>query len=182
MTAGPGAGIAPDSWPEPTVQLASAGWLLRLPVGSMVLADPSSGPGTEQISLPGDILLTLIPDQRVRHLGQLLEWAQHQAGRFVTDRGGDPLAEGAVRLPGRDAYASLVGFDGHTGQRWIVAAVGLLRAGRFLGLLVLWPVVDPALEPDLSLVRRVAAAADVGEPDGADLPQTGANVRRGDEE
>lgn len=182
MTAGRGESTGPDAWPEPTVRLAAAGWRLRLPDGSMVLADPSSGPGTEQISLPGDILLTLIPDQRVQHLGQLLEWAQHQAGRFVADRAGDPLVEGAIRLPGRDAYASLVGFDGHTGQRWTVAAVGLLRAGRFLGLLILWPVVDPPLEPDLSLVRRVAAAADVGEPDGAGLPQTGASVRRGDEE
>ena len=86
----------------------------------------------------------------------------------MTDRAGDALAEGAIRIAGRDAYACLVGFDGHTGQRWIVAAVGLLRAGRFLGLLVLWPVVDPALEPDLALVRRVAAAAGVGDPDGAD--------------
>jgi len=182
VTAGPGGGAAPDRWPEPTMLLASAGWVLRLPFGSVVLADPSSGPGTEQISLPGDILLTLIPDQRVRRVGECLEWTQHEARRFVTDRAGDALAEGAIRMAGRDAYACLVGFDGHTGQRWIVAAVGVLRAGSFLGLLVLWPVVDPAQEPDLALVRRVAAAADVGDPDGAGRPRTGADVRRGKQE
>ncbi len=165
MSGGESGGAA--RWPEPTVRLESrTGWRLRLPDGSLFLEEPSSGPGTEQISLPGDILLTLIPDDRVGHLGQVLEWSQHQAQRFVTDRGGELVAEGSIPSAGT-AYACLVGFAGHTADRWIVASVGLLRDAAFLGLLILWPVTDPAMEPDLTLVRRVVNAVGTGGPDGA---------------
>ncbi|HEY5848730.1 MAG TPA: hypothetical protein VIU11_16510 [Nakamurella sp.] len=155
---------ADDSWPEPTVSLVSGlGCSLRLPMGSMFIDDPSSGPGTDQISLPGDILIAIIPEKRVQHLSQVIEWSENQAQRFVDQRAGALIAQGTVSSPGREVYVCAVGFMGLSGDPRIVASVGVMDArGRFMGLLILWPVTDPALEPDLALVRRVIGSLEIG--------------------
>jgi hypothetical protein len=84
------------------------------------------------------------------------------SGFYLEDRGGTLLAEGGLDLPGKDAYAVVVGYDDDGGPAKVAATVGVWESGRFVGVVVIWPYLNPEAEPRLDMLRRIVGSISVG--------------------
>jgi hypothetical protein len=143
-----------------TVHIESPlGFTADFPAHTLVLDDSTAGPNTEQYGLLGDVLVTVITDDAsVEGPAQANGWAHLMAGHYLEERGGNLLTEGELNLPGKAAYAVVVGFDDARGDAKAAATVGVWEKDRFIGVVVIWPYVDPQLEPRIGLLKEVVGA------------------------
>jgi len=138
------------------------GFTADFPEHTQVLDNSTAGPNSEQYGLLGDVLVTVIKDDTsVQGAPQANGWAHLKSGFYLEERGGTLLAEGELNLPGKDAYAVVVGY-GDTGEGKVAATVGVWENGRFIGVVVVWPYVDPEKEPRLSMLKEIVASISVG--------------------
>lgn len=135
------------------------GFTADFPEYTQVLEESSAGPGTEQYGLPGDVLVTVIKDDRsVEGAPHITGWAHVMSDLYLKGRSGHTISEGQLDLPGKDTYAVLVGYDSPVGSAQIAAPVGIWEDGQFLGVLVIWPVVNPDIEPRIDLLKDIVGA------------------------
>ena len=52
----------------------------------------------------------------------------------------------------------VVGYDDARGDAKAAATVGVWENDRFIGVVVIWPYVDPQLEPRIGLLKDVVGA------------------------
>ncbi|HEU4667045.1 MAG TPA: hypothetical protein VFS79_05210, partial [Arthrobacter sp.] len=69
--------------------------------------------------------------------------------------------EGELDLPGKAAYAVVVGYNDAGGSPRVAASVGVWQSGRFIGVVVIWPTVDPSVEPRLGMLKEIVAGISV---------------------
>lgn len=133
------------------------GFSASVPEGSFVVPESSAGAGSEQISLPGDILFSMVrDDDTVRDYAQTVEWTQKLASFYTDHFNGETRTEGRLDGEGKESYAVAVEFSDEIGVLRIAALVGIrFDAGAFFGLTLVWPVTDPEQEPDVALIKRV---------------------------
>ncbi|NYE95655.1 hypothetical protein FHU41_001905 [Psychromicrobium silvestre] len=140
------------------IELSSeVGFTASLPEGSFVVAESSAGPGSEQISLPGDILFSMVrDDSTVQSYAAVIEWTEKMASYYSTTKKGEKIAEGALESQGKKCFTSLTLYP-HSETEPKVAAVTGIRfdSGEFFGLTLLWPVLDLDLEPQIDRVQRI---------------------------
>lgn len=135
------------------------GFVADFPEHTQVLEDSSAGPSTEQYGLLGDVLVTVIKDDMsVQGAAQANGWAHLMSEFYLEERKGTRLAEGELNIPGRSAYAVLVGFTDPRGAARVAATVGTWENGRFIGVLVIWPYVNPEIEPRVDLLREIVSS------------------------
>jgi hypothetical protein len=136
---------------------ADLGFTVDLPDGSLPQAETSAGPRTAQFGLPGGILLTVVPrEPAVRSFADAVGWANLLAEPYLAS--GAVAASGTLGIEGADTFAKAVVYDGADGAPCAAATVALrFPDGRFIGLVVLWPVVQAEREPRLDMLREVAA-------------------------
>ena len=138
------------------------GFTAEFPEHTQVLDDSTAGPNTEQYGLLGDVLVTVITDDAsVRDAPQANGWAHLMSEFYLDERGGTLLAEGELDLPGKAAYAVVVGFNDAGGSAKVAATVGVWENGRFIGVVVLWPYTDPSIEPRLGMLKEIVAGISV---------------------
>lgn len=84
---------------------------------------------------------------------------------YLGERGGTLLTEGELNLPGKATYAVVVGYDdgGHgngaeVAQGKVAATVGVWEDGRFIGVVVIWPYLNPGVEPRLGMLKEIVAS------------------------
>ena len=138
------------------------GFTADFPKHTQVLGDSTAGPNTEQYGLPGGVLVTVIKDNSVQGAPQANGWAHLMSGFYLEERAGSLLTEGELNLPGKDAYAVVVGYNDAGGSPKVAAAVGLWESGRFIGVVVIWPCTNPEVEPRLGVLKDIVAAISVG--------------------
>ncbi|SLJ91886.1 hypothetical protein [Arthrobacter sp. P2b] len=139
------------------------GFTADFPEHTQVLGDSTAGPNSGQYGLPGDVLVTVIKDDTsVQDAPQANGWAHLMSGFYREERGGTLLAEGELNLPGKAAYAVVVGYDDAGGAGKVAATVGVWERSRFIGVVVIWPYVDPGVEPRLGMLGEIVAAISVG--------------------
>lgn len=145
-----------------SVHIESAlGFTAVFPEHTQVLDNSTAGPNTEQYGLLGDVLVTVIKDDiSVQGAPQVTGWAHLVAGFYLEEQGGTLLTEGELNLPGKAAYAVVVGY-GETGEGKVAATVGVWENGRFIGVVVIWPYVDPEKEPRLAMLKEIVASISV---------------------
>lgn len=138
------------------------GFTADFPEHTQVLDNSTAGPNSEQYGLLGDVLVTVIKDDTsVQGAPQATGWAHLIADFYLEERGGTLLTEGELNLPGKAAYAVVVGY-GETGEGKVAATVGVWENGRFIGVVVIWPYVDPEKEPRLGMLKEIVASISVG--------------------
>lgn len=142
-----------------TVHIESPlGFAADFPGHTQVLADSAAGPNSEQYGLPGGVLVTVIMDDAsVRDAPQANGWAHLMAGFYRDERAGAVLAEGELGLPGKAAYAVVVGYNDGGGSPKIAATAGVWERGRFIGVVAIWPAIDPSVEPRLGMLKEIVA-------------------------
>jgi hypothetical protein len=139
------------------------GFTADFPEHTQVLEDSTAGPNTEQYGLLGGVLVTVIKDDTsVQGAPQANGWAHLMSGFYLEEKAGSLLTEGGLNLPGKSAYAVVVGYDDAEGAGKVAATVGVWERGRFIGLVVIWPYVSPDAEPRLSMLREIVASISVG--------------------
>ncbi|MDQ0145344.1 MULTISPECIES: hypothetical protein [Pseudarthrobacter] len=139
------------------------GFTADFPEHTQVLDDSTAGPNSGQYGLPGGVLVTVIKDDTsVQDAPQANGWAHLMAGYYLEDRGGTLLAEGELDLPGKAAYAVVAGYDDDGGPAKVAATVGVWESNRFIGVVVVWPYLDPEAEPRLDMLKEIVAAINVG--------------------
>lgn len=139
------------------------GFTADFPEHTQVLEDSTAGPNTEQYGLLGGVLVTVIKDSTsVQGAPQANGWAHLMSGFYLEEKAGSLLTEGELNLPGKSAYAVVVGYDDAEGAGKVAATVGVWERGRFIGLVVIWPYVSPDVEPRLSMLREIVASISVG--------------------
>lgn len=138
------------------------GFTADFPEHTQVLDDSTAGPNSEQYGLLGGVLVTVIKDDTsVQDAPQATGWAHLMSGFYLEDRGGTLLAEGELNLPGKAAYAVVVGYD-DGGPAKVAATVGVWESGRFIGVVVIWPYLNPEAEPRLDMLREIVGSISVG--------------------
>ncbi|WP_258803750.1 hypothetical protein [Pseudarthrobacter sp. NS4] len=145
------------------------GFTADFPEHTQVLADSTAGPNSEQYGLMGGVLVTVIKDDTsVQDAPQATGWAHLMADFYREERGGTLLAEGELNLPGKAAYAVVVGYDDGDpgndnveGTGKVAATVGVWEGGRFIGVVVIWPYLNPDVEPRLGMLREIVASISV---------------------
>ena len=138
------------------------GFTADFPEYTQVLDDSSAGPNTEQYGLLGGVLVTVIKDDNsVEDAPQATGWAHLMSGFYLEERGGTLLAEGGLNLPGKAAYAVVVGYDDDGGPAKVAATVGVWESGRFIGVVVIWPYLNPEAEPRLDMLKEIVASISV---------------------
>ncbi|MDQ0799568.1 hypothetical protein [Arthrobacter sp. SLBN-112] len=139
------------------------GFTADFPEHTQVLDDSSAGPNSEQYGLLGGVLVTVIKDDTsVQDAPQANGWAHLMSDFYREERGGTLLAEGELNLPGKSAYAVVVGYDDAGGSAKVAATVGVWESGRFIGVVVIWPYLNPEAEPRLDMLKEIVAAINVG--------------------
>ncbi|MHC6591964.1 hypothetical protein [Arthrobacter sp. C152] len=139
------------------------GFTADFPEHTQVLDDSSAGPNSEQYGLLGGVLVTVIKDDSsVQDAPQANGWAHLMSGFYLEDRSGTLLAEGELNLPGKAAYAVVVGYDDAGGSAKVAATVGVWESGRFIGVVVIWPYLDAGAEPRLDMLKGIVGAISVG--------------------
>jgi hypothetical protein len=139
------------------------GFTADFPEHTQVLEDSTAGPNTEQYGLLGGVLVTVIKDSTsVQGAAQANGWAHLMSGFYLEEKAGSLLTEGELNLPGKSAYAVVVGYNDAEGAGKVAATVGVWERGRFIGLVVIWPYVSPDVEPRLSMLREIVASISVG--------------------
>ena len=135
------------------------GFTAHFPEHTQVLGDSSAGPNSEQYGLPGDVLVTVIKDDTsVQGAPQANGWAHLMSEFYLQERKGTLLTEGELNIPGRSAYAVLVGYTDAQGSAKVAATVGTWEDDRFIGVLVIWPYVNPEAEPRVDLLKGIVTA------------------------
>jgi len=138
------------------------GFTADFPEHTQILEESSAGPDTEQYGLPGDVLVTVIKDDTSVHgAPQANGWAHLMSGFYLEERAGTLLTEGELNLPGKAAYAVVVGYDDAGGAAKVAATVGVWESGRFIGVVAIWPCVNPEAEPRLGMLREIVASISV---------------------
>ena len=138
------------------------GFTADFPEHTQVLADSTAGPESEQYGLLGDVLVTVIRDETsVQGAPQANGWAHLMAGFYLEDRAGTLLTEGELNLPGKAAYAVVVGYDDAQGSGKVAATVGVWENGRFIGVVVIWPYISPEAEPRLGMLKDIVGSISV---------------------
>ena len=139
------------------------GFTAEFPEHTQVLADSTAGPNTEQYGLLGEVLVTVIADDvSVQGAPQANGWAHLMSEFYLNERSGTLLTEGELNLPGKAAYAVVVGYsDDETGLAKIAAPVGVWESGRFIGVVAIWPYANPSVEPRLGMLKEIVAAISV---------------------
>jgi len=139
------------------------GFTADFPEHTQVLEDSTAGPNTEQYGLLGGVLVTVIKDSTsVQGAAQANGWAHLMSGFYLEEKAGSLLTEGELNLPGKSAYAVVVGYNDAEGAGKVAATVGVWERGRFIGLVVIWPYISPDVEPRLSMLREIVASISVG--------------------
>ncbi|XAS67124.1 hypothetical protein V3C33_16980 [Micrococcaceae bacterium Sec5.7] len=138
------------------------GFTAEFPEHTQILGDSTAGPNTEQYGLLGDILVTVIKDDNsVQDAPAATGWAHLMSGFYLEERAGTLLTEGELNLPGKATYAVVVGYDDADGSAKAAATVGLWEKNRFIGVVVIWPCVNPGIEPRISMLKEVVGAISV---------------------
>ncbi len=138
------------------------GFTADFPEYTQTLDESSAGPGTEQYGLPGDVLVTVIRDDKsVEGAPQITGWAHLMSDFYLKGRAGHKISEGQLNLEGKDTYAVMVGYDSPVGSAQIAAPVGIWEKDKFLGLVVIWPVVNPEKEPRVDMLKEIVGAISV---------------------
>src|SRR5690348_7743719 len=105
------------------------GFGIELPDGSFLVDHSSAGPGSEQISMPGDVLLTVVrDDDLVQTYPHVIEWSEKMAQLYLSRDQSAALGQGRVVSPSAQTYATVVGFVGAQAQPLMVATVGMLHS------------------------------------------------------
>ena len=139
------------------------GFTADFPEHTQVLDDSTAGPNSEQYGLLGGVLVTVIKDDTsVQDAPQANGWAHLMSDFYREERGGTLLAEGELNLPGKSAYGVVVGYDDAEGSARVAATVGVWESGRFIGVVVIWPYLNPEAEPRLDMLKEIVAAINVG--------------------
>ncbi|WP_458780022.1 hypothetical protein [Arthrobacter sp. D3-16] len=139
------------------------GFTAEFPEHTQVLEDSTAGPNTEQYGLPGGVLVTVIKDDTsVQGAPQANGWAHLMSGFYLEEKAGTLLTEGELNLPGKAAYAVVAGYDDAEGSGKVAATVGVWERGRFIGLVAIWPYVNPDVELRLSMLKEIVASISVG--------------------
>jgi hypothetical protein len=139
------------------------GFSADFPEHTQVLEDSTAGPNTEQYGLLGNVLVTVITDDTSVHdAPQANGWAHLMSGFYLEDRQGTLLTEGELRLPGKSAYAVLVGYTDAEGSARVAATVGVWENNRFIGVVVIWPYVNPEIEPRVGMLKEIVGSISVG--------------------
>jgi hypothetical protein len=135
------------------------GFTADFPEQTQVLEDSSAGPSSAQYALQGDVLVTVIKDDTsVQGAPQANGWAHLMAEFYLEERRGTLLTEGELNIPGRSAYAVLVGYTDAQGSAKVAATVGTWEDSRFIGVVVIWPSVNPEIEPRVGLLTEIVTA------------------------
>ena len=138
------------------------GFTAEFPEHTQVLQDSTAGPNSEQYGLLGDVLVTVITDDAsVQGAPQANGWAHLMAEFYRDERGGTVLAEGELDLPGKAAYAVLVGYNDAAGSAKVAATAGVWENGRFIGVVVIWPCINPSIEPRIGMLKEIVAGISV---------------------
>jgi hypothetical protein len=139
------------------------GFTADFPEHTQVLEDSTAGPNTEQYGLLGDVLVTVIKDDTsVQGAPQANGWAHLMSRFYIEEREGTLLTEGELNLSGKAAYAVVVGYTDQAGSGKVAATVGVWENDRFIGVVVIWPYVNPEIEPRLGMLKEIVAAISVG--------------------
>jgi hypothetical protein len=139
------------------------GFTADFPEHTQVLEDSTAGPNTEQYGLLGDVLVTVIKDDTsVQGAPQANGWAHLMSRFYIEEREGTLLTEGELNLSGKAAYAVVVGYTDPAGSGKVAATVGVWENDRFIGVVVIWPYVNPEIEPRLGMLKEIVAAISVG--------------------
>ncbi|MDR6416481.1 hypothetical protein [Pseudarthrobacter sulfonivorans] len=146
-----------------SVHIESAlGYTADFPEHTQVLEDSAAGPNTEQFGLLGGVLVTVIKDDTsVTDAPQANGWAHLMSEFYLEERAGTRLAEGELNLPGKAAYAVLVGYTDSAGAARVAATVGVWENSRFIGVVVIWPYVNPEIEPRVDMLKEIVSAISV---------------------
>lgn len=143
------------------------GFTADFPEHTQVLADSTAGPNSEQYGLLGGVLVTVIKDDNsVQDAPQATGWAHLMSDFYLGERGGTLLTEGELNLPGKATYAVVVGYDDRgpgngaegVAQGKVAATVGVWEDGRFIGVVVIWPYLNPGVEPRLGMLKEIVAS------------------------
>lgn len=135
------------------------GFIADFPEHTQVLEDSSAGPNSEQYGLLGDVLVTVIKDDTsVQGATQANGWAHLMSEFYLEERKGTLITEGELDIPGRSAYAVLVGYTDLEGSAKVAATVGVWENNRFIGILVIWPYINPATEPRVDLLKEIVSS------------------------
>ncbi len=138
------------------------GFTADFPEYTQVLEDSAAGPNTEQYGLLGDVLVTVIKDDTsVTDAPQANGWAHLMSEFYLEERAGTLLTEGELNLPGKDSYAVLVGYTDASGTARVAATVGVWENSRFIGVVVIWPYVNPEAEPRVDLLKEIVSGISV---------------------
>ena len=138
------------------------GYTADFPEHTQVLADSAAGPNTEQYGLLGGVLVTVIKDDTsVTDAPQAIGWAHLMSEFYLEERAGTRLAEGELNLPGKASYAVLVGYTDPAGAARVAATVGVWENSRFIGVVVIWPYVNPEIEPRVDMLKEIVSAISV---------------------
>ncbi|UVJ39217.1 hypothetical protein [Arthrobacter sp. CJ23] len=139
------------------------GFTADFPEFTELMTESTAGPNTEQYGLLGGILVTVIDDgQSVDSPAGANAWAHIKSDYYLNERGGSILAEGELQLPGKATYAVVTGYLDADGAAKSAATVGVWENNRFLGIVVIWPVVNPEVEPRIDLLKEIVGAVSVG--------------------
>jgi hypothetical protein len=135
------------------------GFIADFPEHTQVLEDSSAGPNSEQYGLLGDVLVTVIKDDTsVQDAPQANGWAHLMSEFYLQGRHGTLITEGELNIPGRSAYAVLVGYTDSEGSAKVAASVGSWAGSRFIGVLVIWPYINPEIEPRVDLLKEIVSS------------------------
>lgn len=138
------------------------GFTADFPEHTQVLEDSTAGPNSEQYGLLGDVLVTVIKDDiSVKGAPQTTGWAHLMSEFYLEERAGTLLTEGELNLPGKAAYAVLVGYTDAEGSAKVAATVGVWENNRFIGVVAIWPYVNPEIEPRLGMLKEIVASISV---------------------
>src|SRR6476620_10502713 len=98
------------------------GYSADFPEHTQVLEDSAAGPNTEQYGLLGGVLVTVIKDDTsVTDAPGANGWAHVMSDFYRDERAGTLLTEGELNLPGKSAYAVLVGYSDPEGAARVAA-------------------------------------------------------------
>lgn len=135
------------------------GFTADFPEHTQVLEDSTAGPNSEQYGLLGGVLVTVIKDDTsVQGATQANGWAHLMSEFYLEERKGTLLSEGELNIPGKSSYAVLVGYTDTEGSPKVAATVGVWENSRFIGVVVIWPYVNPATEPRVDLLKEIVSS------------------------
>jgi hypothetical protein len=138
------------------------GFTADFPEHTQVLEDSAAGPNTEQYGLLGGVLVTVIKDDNsVTDAPAANGWAHLMSDFYRDEHAGVVLTEGELNLPGKAAYAVLVGYSDSAGAARVAATVGVWENNRFIGVVVIWPYVNPYIEPRVDMLKEIVASISV---------------------